>query len=84
MNLYLLTSVANAGCGPAGATEAVSAETMDDALRQWIAQHGWIQLGHRIRAGARLEVQILAHKANLNSALVQPLHGGQRVALSRL
>ncbi|ODT78403.1 hypothetical protein ABS71_01935 [bacterium SCN 62-11] len=44
MNLYLLTSVANAGCGPAGETEAVSAETMDDALRQWIAQHGWIQL----------------------------------------
>lgn len=35
MNLYFLTLDTN---------ETVSAETMDDALRQWIGQHGWIQL----------------------------------------
>ena len=44
MTLYTLTNVADAGCGPNLGVETVSAESMDDALRQWIARHGWVQL----------------------------------------
>lgn len=44
MTLYTLTNVAAAGCGPNLGVDTVSAESMDDALRQWIARHGWVQL----------------------------------------
>lgn len=44
MTLYTLTNVAAAGCGPNLGVETVSADSMDDALRQWIARHGWVQL----------------------------------------
>jgi len=33
-----------AGCGPNPEVDTVSAESMDDALRQWVARHGWVQL----------------------------------------
>ena len=44
MSFYILTNVADAGCGPNLQVDTVSAETMDDALRQWVGRHGWVQL----------------------------------------